>query len=190
MRKTWIILAVLAFALVGTVSAMGPAIQFGYEGKLVLKYVSAEAWYNNEFGVYSPGPVSVGKIDDFPFPPATFTNVGKCQKDQEVVLYITTPVAKPSEALDPYGPQTYLSNQLGSDNKDHALITSEADGSFTVDFEDTWGLANSDQDDVVLNVACIKDPIITPEFPTMALPAALIVGLLGFVLFIQKSKEN
>jgi hypothetical protein len=29
-----------------------------------------------------------------------------------------------------------------------------------------------------------------PEFPTMALPAALIIGMLGAVLFIQRTKEN
>jgi outer membrane protein assembly factor BamB len=29
-----------------------------------------------------------------------------------------------------------------------------------------------------------------PEFPTMALPAALIVGMLGAVLFIRRTKEN
>ncbi len=29
-----------------------------------------------------------------------------------------------------------------------------------------------------------------PEFPTVALPAALVVGLIGVVLFIQKTKEN
>ena len=29
-----------------------------------------------------------------------------------------------------------------------------------------------------------------PEFPTMALPVVLIVGMLGAVLFIQKFKEN
>jgi hypothetical protein len=29
-----------------------------------------------------------------------------------------------------------------------------------------------------------------PEFPTVALPAALIIGLIGAVLFIQKSKEE
>jgi len=29
-----------------------------------------------------------------------------------------------------------------------------------------------------------------PEFPTVALPAAMIVGLIGAILFIQKSKEN
>ncbi len=29
-----------------------------------------------------------------------------------------------------------------------------------------------------------------PEFPTMALPAALIVGLIGAVLFIRKSRNN
>jgi hypothetical protein len=29
-----------------------------------------------------------------------------------------------------------------------------------------------------------------PEFPTMALPVALIVGMLGAILFIQKTKDN
>jgi hypothetical protein len=29
-----------------------------------------------------------------------------------------------------------------------------------------------------------------PEFPGIALPAALIVGLIGAVLFVQKSKED
>ena len=29
-----------------------------------------------------------------------------------------------------------------------------------------------------------------PEFPTMALPAALIVGLIGAVLFIKSTKED
>jgi len=40
------------------------------------------------------------------------------------------------------------------------------------------------------NVEVEGSAIPTPEFPTMALPAALIVGLLGAVLFIQKSKEE
>jgi hypothetical protein len=30
----------------------------------------------------------------------------------------------------------------------------------------------------------------TPEFPTIALPMALIVGMLGAVLFIKRTKEN
>jgi uncharacterized repeat protein (TIGR01451 family) len=33
-------------------------------------------------------------------------------------------------------------------------------------------------------------PIPSPEFPTMALPAGLIVGIFGVILFIQKTKEN
>ena len=33
-------------------------------------------------------------------------------------------------------------------------------------------------------------PIPSPEFPTMAVPAGLIIGLLGAVLFIQRTKEN
>jgi hypothetical protein len=43
-------------------------------------------------------------------------------------------------------------------------------------------------DDV--SVVEVPDEIPVPEFPTMALPAALIVGLIGAVLFIQKSKED
>jgi hypothetical protein len=44
---------------------------------------------------------------------------------------------------------------------------------------------------VVLDAISIKTPDIpVPEFPTMALPAALIVGLLGAVLFIQSTKKN
>jgi hypothetical protein len=33
-------------------------------------------------------------------------------------------------------------------------------------------------------------PVAAPEFPSMALPAAFIVGLLGVVLFIKRNKEN
>ena len=39
-----------------------------------------------------------------------------------------------------------------------------------------------------ISVTPADQPIPTPEFPTAALPAALIVGLIGAVLFIQKSK--
>lgn len=42
-------------------------------------------------------------------------------------------------------------------------------------------------DDIVVEQETV---VPTPEFPTMALPAALIVGLLGAVLFIRKSKDN
>ena len=65
------------------------------------------------------------------------------------------------------------------------------DGSFTVQFENLWGVQpESDRDfnDVVLNVACIPDTN-APEFPTLALPAGLIVGLIGAVLFIRRDTE-
>jgi choice-of-anchor C domain-containing protein len=39
------------------------------------------------------------------------------------------------------------------------------------------------------NIIVTEQPIPTPEFPTMALPAALIIGLLGVVLFMQRTKE-
>jgi len=43
-------------------------------------------------------------------------------------------------------------------------------------------------DDVVMEET--SRPPAVPEFPTMALPAAFIVGLIGAVLFIKSTKEN
>jgi len=43
-------------------------------------------------------------------------------------------------------------------------------------------------DDIVVDLQQSTTPV--PEFPSMALPVGLIVGLIGAVLFIQKSKEN
>jgi hypothetical protein len=34
------------------------------------------------------------------------------------------------------------------------------------------------------------DNIPVPEFPTEALPAVFIVGMLGVILFLQRTKEN
>ena len=44
-------------------------------------------------------------------------------------------------------------------------------------------------DDISVECDPINPPPV-PEFPTMALPVALIVGMLGAVLFIQRNKEN
>ena len=192
MRKTGIILAVLlAFALVGTVSAYGDII-FDYNGKLVVTYISSNAWYNNAFGVSEPGPqLFLGKIHDVT-PPVEYSDAGRCSKGDNVALYITTPGPSDPRPRDPYGPQTYYSNKPGLDNLDHATPALQGDGSWNVAFEDSWlDKIDDDTNDVILNVACIKDsPIPTPEFPTMALPAALIVGMLGAVLFLQRTKEN
>lgn len=196
MKKTLIVLVLLVmFALIGTASAIGP-ITFGNNGDLVVTYVSSSAWFNDEFGISSPGPVSLGKIYDF-IPPVIFTDSRRCEKDVGVVLFITTPVSPtpslplPGKLLDPHGPQTYLSNQLGADGLDHASVTPNGDGSFRVAFEDSWmDSIDDDTNDVVLNVACKPTSIPTPEFPSVALPAALIVGLIGTILFIQKSKKD
>jgi hypothetical protein len=42
---------------------------------------------------------------------------------------------------------------------------------------------------VVTNLDDKICPIPSPEFPTMALPVGLIIGMLGVVLFIQRTKE-
>ena len=45
-------------------------------------------------------------------------------------------------------------------------------------------------DPAITNFDANLCPIPSPEFPTLALPAGLIVGMLGVVLFIQKTKED
>jgi hypothetical protein len=49
------------------------------------------------------------------------------------------------------------------------------------------GLVSASSDTVFEDDIC---PVSSPEFPTLAVPAGLIVGILGAVLFIQRSKEN
>jgi hypothetical protein len=75
---------------------------------------------------------------------------------------------------------------MGWEEKTASGLT--ASGSTTLRFVDTgsgpWGPALDD-----ISVECTgQTPV--PEFPSIALPAAFIVGLIGAVLFIQKSKEE
>jgi hypothetical protein len=194
LRKTWIILVVIAaLALIAPVSAFG-SITFPYSGDLRVGYISKSAAYNNEFGTYLPEFHYLGNIGG-PTPAiegTIYSNIGRCSPDQNVaiVLYITSP-----------DPETYYSDAPGSDGLDHALVSGpDAGGWYTVGFEDIFGEqsipgkpGDADYNDVVLNVTCIEDsppPIPTPEFPTLALPAALIVGMIGAVLLIQRVKEN
>lgn len=190
MRQTRNILGVLvACALAGTVSAMGVPIVFDYTGNLDVTMVESEAGYNNEFGIFVPPAMfsPLGKIQDVTPIPHLFQNVGRCEKAEEVVMYIKTPANQDETGFS----QTYTSNAWGPDGRDHASVIAHADGTFRVSFEDSYDNAiDDDTVDVVLNVACRKDPIPIPEFPVLALPAALIVGILGTVLVLQRSKEN
>ena len=194
MKKAWIILVVIAaLALIVPVSAFAP-ISFPYNGDLRVQYVSKSAAYDNEFGTYLPELHKLGNIGGAtPAVAGTiYENIGRCSPDKNVaiVLYIKSP-----------DPVTYYSDIPGPDGLDHALVSGpDAGGWYTVGFEDIYDVrsipgkpGDADYNDVVLNVTCTKDtppPIPTPEFPTMALPAALIVGMLGAVLFIQRMKEN
>ncbi len=181
MRKTWIILAVLVvFALVSTVSAQGPII-FPYDGDIVVTFVSDSAGFNNEFGMYLPVSYSFGYIDNEPV--GQTYKVGRCSPTTNVVLYITSPTD-----------HTYYSDLIASgDGFNHVKVDdTNGDGSlYTVNFENLYGTETPDWDfdDVVLSVSCTKDSIPAPEFPTMALPAALIVGMLGTVLFIRRDRD-
>jgi len=183
MKKVWIILAVLAvFALVSTVSAYQD-ISFPFNGQLKVGYLgSVSASFNDGFGIeFGVGETSLGYTKSPYTAPGVVFSPGKCRDGVPVVLYITNPNGK-----------SFYSNTIGTDGVNHADVT-ESGGVYTVWFEDLLKddkYYDNDMNDVGMNVTCIPDPIPTPEFPTIALPAALILGIIGAVLFIQKSNKE
>jgi hypothetical protein len=191
--KFGILLVFAMLVVVGTVSAAAPLptlggpIQFASDGSLVVTYINSEAGYDNVFGIALPVNQELGAIHgpNAAVPGTEYTDVGRCSAGVPVVVYIKSP--------SPYN-HIFRSDIVGGDVKVHANVTFNAvDGSYTVGFEDKyWPNEEPDWDynDVVLNVACTPDSIPSPEFPTLALPVGLIIGMLGVVLFIQKSKED
>ena len=197
MRKAWVILLVLlAFTLVGTVSAFGP-IRFSYSGDLVVTFVSETAGYDNEFGIETPEHTGLGFTrGSTPAVPGTrYKTLGRCSPGEPVVLFCKSPPEG--------GSVTYYSNQTSGDGFDHTMVTTLGDGSFTVGFEDVFGArenpavpGDGDYDDVVLNVACIRyaappyegEPF--QNFPVIALPAGFICGIIGSALFIHRTREQ
>jgi hypothetical protein len=182
MKKISLIFIAVAvlFAFVGPVSAIG-SITFPYDGNLVVTYVSSDAGYNNEFGISSPVLQKLGFIHNEKVG-TQYTNVGKCSANSNVVLYISTPQG-----------YTYYTDNLGADSVDHAYLTSSGSGynlNYNVAFEDTYNGGDMDHNDVVLSVSCTPDVTPAPEFPTIALPAAFIIGIFGIVLFVRETKKE
>jgi len=196
MRKTRImVLVLLAFALVGTVSAFGP-IRFSYSGDLVVTYISETAGYNNEFGIEKPEHINLGFTHGTipALPETAYRNIGRCSAHEPVILYIKSPPEG--------GSVTYYSNQTSGDGFDHAMVTTLGDGSYTVGFEDVFGArantafpGDGDYDDVVLNVTCVRyaappfeaEP--SPDFPIIALPAGFLCGIIGSMLYVRRTRE-
>lgn len=179
MRKTLMCLAVLiAFALVSPVLAL--PITFPDAGTLHIKFVGSDAGYDDYFGIVSPFSQDLGMNHVTPLD--TEWTIGHIEANDPVILYLSVS----NEG------QTYVSDPPASnpDTLEHISITDLSGGVKQVGWEDLLGGGDNDMNDVILNVWVVPDPIPTPEFPTMALPAALIVGMLGAVLFIQRSKEN
>jgi hypothetical protein len=179
MKRSWIFLAgLIVLGLVSSVSAYQD-ITFSQSGDIVVTYVSQNGDYHNAFGVSLPSVMTLGTTHEVA--EGTVYNTGlQCVPREPVAVFITTPEQ-----------HTYYSNVPGGDGYDHALVVPQVDGSFTVSFENQYGTRpQSDRDfnDVVLNVACIPSTP-APEFPTLALPAGLIVGIFGVVLFVRKTEE-
>ncbi|HNX18192.1 MAG TPA: DUF4114 domain-containing protein [Methanoregula sp.] len=200
MKKMPIILTLMAiFLLVGTVSATGP-ISFSQDGKITVTFVSKEAANQAEFGISSPVNYELGEIH---------ANAVGSQWTYDytagspVVLYIKTHVSAHEKYI-------FYSDGSGADaskwNVDHAQVTN-SEGVYTVAFEDLYGGA-VDYNDAIFTVSFtpkeipttipttvpttdpVSGPVATPEFPTVALPAVLLVGIIGAVLVLRQNIEK
>lgn len=182
MKKSIIVMVVFtAIFLVGSVSAYGP-ITFDYNGNLIVTYVSQSTSSNDEFGIYFPVTKSLGTIHgDIPAVTGTrYSDVGRCSPGSDIVLYVTTP-----------GKETYYSDKPATDGNNHVFVEKLDNGAYTVAFEDNAGISSeSEINDVVLTVQCEADPTPVPEFPTLALPIGMIIGVLGGVLFVRETRES
>ena len=190
MRKSMIILAVLVvIALGGTVSAI--PVQFDTACQVTVTFLGGDASYHNAFGWVEgtpPGTLHyLGTGNDLVSTPIGASwDIGARAAYENNILYIT-----PAETQ-----LTYYSDPASAnpDSLGHVQVVPIDPTAYvvTVGFEDLLGGGDQDYNDINLEVTCT--PIITPppvpEFPTMALPAALIIGLLGAVLFIKRTKEN
>jgi hypothetical protein len=189
MRKTLIILAMLAVvSFASTVGAL--PITFNSPGTLHIKFISEEADYNDYFGIASPFSQALGMnhmtVAGYEW------DLGHIDSMVPIVLN-----------LHAYDGTTHLSDFVSNpvsgnlDGLEHIKITQLGEVK-RIGWEDIYGPGRGDQtlpgdedyNDVVLDVWVVPDPIPTPEFPTMAFPVALIMGMLGAVLLIQKTKEN
>jgi hypothetical protein len=200
LKKIWLILSVfLLFALVGAVDAA--TISFDTDCDVNVTFVGSDAGYNNIFGWVSAAPPG-GTLNGLGTGHETSVNsvfpISLRAAHEDIYLYITT-----NENV----PKTYFSgpSSANPDGIEHVSVTRVNANLIKVGFEDLNGGGDRDFDDVTLTVACspiikIADPVTpadpvalaaaVPEFPTMAFPVALIIGMLGAVLFIQRTREN
>jgi hypothetical protein len=207
LKKAGIILALVAvFALVSTASAIH-FTDCDTGNRIVVTYVNSSADYDNIFGIVDPvnGDTDLGMIHSVS-DGTKYYPVSAYAPGSDIIVYIRTPDLHTYRSWTPAGD--------GVPSPYHTKVHEESDGSWIVGFEDVWGGGDLDYNDVFLRVACEADPtplltplptlttaplltpaqpetpIPTPEFPTVALPAAFIIGLLGAVLFIKNSKNN
>ena len=187
MRGKWFILTFLvAFSLITTVSAV--PIKFDTACEVTVTYLGTNAAYHNAFGWVEgipPGTLhylGTGHSTS----PGTSWDIGPRVANVNNILYIT-----PSETQHTYYSDPTASN---SDSIEHVKVTQIDQYGYLVcvGFEDLFGGGDKDFNDIYLEVSCtpITSPKPVPEFPTMALPVVLIVGLVGTVFIIQTTREQ
>jgi hypothetical protein len=76
-----------------------------------------------------------------------------------------------------------------------SAYTTDADAayaiySFDVKYSQLWMKGSGDGVFVKVEEGACPTVNPVPEFPTLALPAALIIGMLGVVLFVKRPKEE
>jgi len=139
-------------------------------------YVSTEAAYSNDFGLWLPHFQYLGT--GHTTPTGSVFNLGTFNTGDNLIFYITT---------NEQTPHTYLSEGTMPDGVVHGRVQNLDGGLYQIGFEDIWGGGDRDYNDIILSVSIApgQGPVQVPEFPTMFLPVTLIAGLLGAVYIFR-----
>ena len=187
MRKSWIVLTVLLVFAFGSPVSASP-IRFDKDCNVEVTYLGTDAVYSNYFGWVSGtppsgtlNPLGQGHVTQ----PGSIFPIGVREANENTILYIKT------DENNIFYSDPKIANRDGIEHV--RVVPIDSNGYIvSVGFEDLLGGGDKDFNDIYLEISCrpIIHPPSVPEFPTAALPAVMIVGMLGMVLLIKRTVEH
>lgn len=172
--RTNVIFGLVVLIALGSIVGCAGAMSFPYDADVTVTYLGGDAGNDNEFGISSPTMTYLGMGHSTPV--NTVFNAGTLPSNTDLILYIRS-----SEG-------TFYSEGTSADGYEHAKITDNGDGSYTIGFEDLKNLGDKDFNDIIVKVTATETTIPVPEFPTPAIVIGLLFAIIG-VISVVKSRE-
>ena len=133
------------YSTLPSIPTPGDKLIVPYNSTVFLKFLSSSAYYNNEFGLWSPTRISLG----YGHSTATGTefNLGNFTRGTELIFYIT----------NPYGNRFFTGPaSRNPDGVTHAYIVPASNDTWTVYWEDMYNGGDKSYRDVIYNVTFVN----------------------------------